>query len=90
MFVQASSIVAAQIYRADDAPRCKLPYTLNKPTALNIIPDRRGNRALISICVVNLVILYPGTRFYYKWRNAQKEKKWNGMTPEVRLAWPSP
>jgi len=67
MFVQASSVIASQIYRADDAPR----YL-------------RGNRVLIAICVLNLVVLYPGTRYYYKWRNASRDKKWNAMTPEEK------
>ncbi|KAF8588151.1 allantoate permease [Ramaria rubella] len=65
MFVQASSIVSAQIYQADDAPR----YL-------------RGNRTLIVICCVNLFVLYPGTRWYYRWRNAQRDKKWNAMTAQ--------
>ncbi|KAF8508618.1 allantoate permease [Hysterangium stoloniferum] len=67
MFFQASAIVYANIYRADDAPR----YV-------------RGNRNLIIICAVNIFVLYPGTRFYYKWRNAQREKKWSAMSEEEK------
>ncbi|KAF8508619.1 allantoate permease [Hysterangium stoloniferum] len=67
MFVQASAIVYANIYRADDAPR----YV-------------RGNRNLIIICAVNIFVLYPGTRFYYKWRNVQREKRWNAMSEEEK------
>ncbi|KAF8508631.1 allantoate permease [Hysterangium stoloniferum] len=67
MFVQASAVVIANIYRADDAPR----YV-------------RGNRSLIIICAVNIFVLYPGTRFYYKWRNAQREKKWSVMSEEEK------
>ncbi|KIJ28098.1 hypothetical protein M422DRAFT_270679 [Sphaerobolus stellatus SS14] len=44
----------------------------------------RGNRVLISICVFNCVVLYPGTRFYYKWRNEYRDKKWNAMTSEEK------
>ncbi|KAJ4299323.1 hypothetical protein N0V90_004568 [Kalmusia sp. IMI 367209] len=29
-----------------------------------------------------LVIQYPGTYIYYRWRNSQKAKKWDGMTEE--------
>lgn len=47
--------------------------------------DRRGNRTLIAISAVNLCILYPGTKAYYVWRNKQKDKLWNAMTPEVSL-----
>ena len=65
MFVQLSSVVSANIYRADDAPRY-----------------RRGNRALITISCVNLLILYPGTKAYYMWRNKQRDRVWNTMTPE--------
>lgn len=43
---------------------------------------RRGNTVLISVAVVNLVILYPGTKLYYIWRNRQRDKVWNAMSPE--------
>ncbi|OBZ69164.1 hypothetical protein A0H81_10911 [Grifola frondosa] len=65
MFVQASSVVAANIYQQDDAPRY-----------------RRGNRTLIIISCVNLAVLYPGTKLYYIWRNKQRDRIWNAMTPE--------
>ncbi|KAI0264759.1 allantoate permease [Gloeopeniophorella convolvens] len=67
MFVQASSVIYSQIYRADDAPQY-----------------RRGNRVLISIAVVNVLVLYPGTKAYYVWRNRQREKTWGAMTPQER------
>lgn len=67
MFVQASAVIYAQIYRKDDAPR----YL-------------RGNRILISVCCVNLCILYPGTKAYYKWRNRQRDKIWGKMTSEEK------
>ncbi|KAK7683282.1 hypothetical protein QCA50_013544 [Cerrena zonata] len=67
MFVQASSVIASQIYRAEDAPRY-----------------RRGNRILITICCINLLVLYPGTKLYYLWRNKQRDKVWNSMTLEER------
>jgi hypothetical protein len=28
------------------------------------------------------LIQYPGTFFYYRWRNNTKAKKWDAMTPE--------
>ncbi|KAH7929574.1 allantoate permease [Leucogyrophana mollusca] len=65
MFVQASSIVSAQIYVQSDAPRYK-----------------RGNRTLIIICSINILVLYPGTKAYYIWRNRQRAKIWDAMTPE--------
>ena len=67
MFVQASAVVSAYIYRADDAPRY-----------------RRGNRVLIAISCINLLVLYPGTKLYYIWRNKQRDKIWDAMTSEEK------
>ncbi|KAJ7098336.1 allantoate permease [Mycena epipterygia] len=67
MFVQASSIVSAQIYRQDDAPR----YL-------------RGNRTLIAINCVNILVVYPATKAYYIWRNRQRAKIWDNMSTEER------
>lgn len=47
------------------------------------IIDRRGNRILIILSVINIAILYPGTKAYYVWRNKQRAKIWDAMTPEV-------
>uniref|UniRef100_A0A0W0F1B0 Putative allantoate permease n=1 Tax=Moniliophthora roreri TaxID=221103 RepID=A0A0W0F1B0_MONRR len=68
MAVQASSVVASQIYRADDAPRYQ-----------------RGNLILIVICCFNCIIMYPCTKAYYKWRNAQRDKIWDAMTTEEKV-----
>lgn len=65
MFVQLSSVISANIYRKDDAPRY-----------------HRGNKVLISIACVNLIVLYPATKAYYIWRNKQRDRIWNAMTPE--------
>ena len=45
---------------------------------------RRGNRVLISISVLNLVVLYPGTKLYYIWRNRKKDELWEKMTDEEK------
>jgi hypothetical protein len=45
--------------------------------------DLRGNRALIAINCVNIILVYPGTKMYYIWRNKQRAKIWDAMTPEV-------
>ncbi|KAH7910952.1 allantoate permease [Hygrophoropsis aurantiaca] len=68
MFVQASSIISAQIYVQSDAPRYK-----------------HGNFILIVICSINLLVLYPGTKAYYIWRNRQRAKIWDAMTSEERV-----
>ncbi|KAI0320484.1 allantoate permease [Amylostereum chailletii] len=67
MAVQASAVIASQIYRADDAPDYK-----------------RGNRTLIIISCINIGLLYPGTKAYYMWRNRQRAKVWDAMTPAQR------
>jgi len=67
MFVQASGIIASNIYRADDAPRYK-----------------RGDRALLSLCVTNIA-LYVLTKIYYVWRNKTRAKKWDAMTEDERV-----
>ncbi|RDB15169.1 hypothetical protein Hypma_004852 [Hypsizygus marmoreus] len=68
MFVQTSSIVSAQIYRKDDAPRY-----------------RRGNSVLIAICSFNLVIMYPGIKIYYLYRNKQRARLWDAMSSKEKV-----
>ncbi|KAG1859532.1 allantoate permease [Suillus subalutaceus] len=46
---------------------------------------QRGNMILIIICIVNICILYPGTKAYYIWRNRQRAKIWDAMTTEERV-----
>ncbi|KAJ9145106.1 Allantoate permease [Pleurostoma richardsiae] len=41
----------------------------------------RGNSTLLAINVMSL-ILFVLTKLYYIWRNRQKEKLWNALTPE--------
>ncbi|CAG8955299.1 hypothetical protein HYFRA_00011281 [Hymenoscyphus fraxineus] len=45
---------------------------------------RRGNRVLVSLCVVNIG-LYTFTKVYYVMRNRSREKKWNALGEEGRL-----
>ncbi|KAH8102377.1 MFS general substrate transporter [Cristinia sonorae] len=66
MFVQASAVIGANIYRADDAPLY-----------------RRGNRALIAIAVMNIVIYFLSYVFYRS-INARRAKIWNAWTPKQR------
>ncbi|KII91277.1 hypothetical protein PLICRDRAFT_696369 [Plicaturopsis crispa FD-325 SS-3] len=46
---------------------------------------RRGNRILMIICCANVIILYPGTKAYYVWRNRQRARIWDAMTDEERV-----
>ncbi|KAI1080333.1 MFS general substrate transporter [Whalleya microplaca] len=45
---------------------------------------RRGNRQLLAILVTNIV-LYCLTKAYYIFRNKQRDRKWNAMTPKEKL-----
>ncbi|RSM01540.1 hypothetical protein CEP52_008476 [Fusarium oligoseptatum] len=45
---------------------------------------RRGNRVLIGINCLNIV-LYILIKVYYTWRNKQKEEKWSSMTTEEKI-----
>ncbi|KAL4863234.1 hypothetical protein BDV12DRAFT_202318 [Aspergillus spectabilis] len=42
----------------------------------------KANKGLLVICVWMCLIQYPGTYFYYRWRNHSKAKKWDAMSPE--------
>ena len=44
---------------------------------------RRGNRALLSINVLNIG-LYVFAKVYYTLRNRFRDRKWNAMTEEER------
>lgn len=44
----------------------------------------RGNRVLVVICALNVIILYPGAKLYYMWRNRQRARVWDAMTSEER------
>ncbi|KAK4458264.1 major facilitator superfamily domain-containing protein [Cladorrhinum samala] len=45
---------------------------------------RRGNKQLLAICCMNLV-LYAAVKSYYVWRNKSRDNKWNAMTEEQKL-----
>jgi hypothetical protein len=82
--VQASAIISANIYQKSDAPRCTFYLSLcSYRLRLKLLLDHEGNKILIILCVVNIGIVYPGAKAYYVWRNKQRQKKWNAMTPEV-------
>ncbi|KAI0425827.1 major facilitator superfamily transporter [Xylaria sp. FL1042] len=42
----------------------------------------KANTGLLVICIWMVVVQYPGTYLYYRWRNSQKARKWDTMTPE--------
>ena len=45
---------------------------------------RRGNRILLSMACVNIVI-YLGAKAYYTWRNKQKSAKWNVLSEQEKI-----
>lgn len=45
---------------------------------------KRGDRALVAIVVLNIVV-YLLTKVYYVWRNKSRDKKWDAMTEDERL-----
>lgn len=67
MFSQADSIVAANIYRQDDAPLY-----------------HRGNTQLIGIAFGGFGVAVL-SRFYYQFRNKQREKKWQSLSEKEKL-----
>ncbi|KAI0756305.1 MFS general substrate transporter [Daedaleopsis nitida] len=67
MFVQAGGIIAANIYRDDD----------------KILVDKRGNRVLIAICVMNMA-LYALTYHFYSGINKRRDRIWNSWSVKVR------
>lgn len=64
VFSQTAAIIAANIYRADDAPAY-----------------HRGNIVLIG-CAFGALGSCILARYYYIFRNKQKEKAWNSLTIE--------
>lgn len=51
--------------------------------SLTSFSDRRGNKFLLGINIMNIGI-YLLTKAYYTWRNKKREEKWNALTKEVR------
>jgi len=51
--------------------------------SLTAVSDRRGNKFLLGINIMNIGI-YLLTKAYYTWRNRKREEKWNALTKEVR------
>jgi len=47
---------------------------------------RRGNRVLISICAMNLV-LFPLIKLYFIMRNKYKRRQWEALSPEEQAAY---
>ncbi|OCF72415.1 hypothetical protein I204_06794 [Kwoniella mangroviensis CBS 8886] len=45
---------------------------------------KKSNKGLIGLLCFNVIILYPGTWAYYKWRNRTKERLWGAMSEEER------
>jgi hypothetical protein len=46
---------------------------------------RKGNRALIGVNVL-AIVLFLFAKGYYLTKNKIRDRKWNAMTPEVRFS----
>lgn len=44
---------------------------------------RTGNKVLLGLVAWNIVLI-ASIRYYYKWRNSQRDKIWNSLTQEDR------
>ncbi|KZM18761.1 transmembrane transport [Ascochyta rabiei] len=44
----------------------------------------KANKGLLVVCVWVCLVQYPGTYFYYQWRNKTKAKKWDALTEEEK------
>ncbi|KAH6618783.1 major facilitator superfamily transporter [Boeremia exigua] len=44
----------------------------------------KANKGLLVICIWMCLFQYPGTYFYYRWRNSQKANIWDTFTEEER------
>ncbi|KAK8853051.1 hypothetical protein IAR55_003752 [Kwoniella newhampshirensis] len=45
---------------------------------------KHANSAIVAIIVFNVAILYPSTRWYYRWRNAKRAAEWDVMTSDEK------
>ena len=84
MAVQIQAIIYSNIYRADDRPLCECPWESFHINSTNHLLDRRGNRVLVGICVLN-IFSYLFAKFYYVWRNKQRAQVWDALTAEEKL-----
>ena len=45
---------------------------------------RTGNRNLVIVNIL-VICIFLFTKFYYVWRNRQRDKVWNAMTEQERV-----
>ena len=86
MWVQVSGMIGANIYQPSDKPRY---FKANKGLlviciwmCVSILPCPPPEQGFADADINSQLIQYPGTFFYYRWRNNTKAKKWDIMTPE--------
>lgn len=86
MFVQAGGIISANIYQAGNllSHHISLLLWLTKFLIDDAPRYVRGNRALLGINCMNIVI-YLLTKVYFMARNRYREKKWVAMSESERL-----
>ncbi|KAK0386475.1 hypothetical protein NLU13_6310 [Sarocladium strictum] len=72
MAVQVSGMIGANTH--------KFVYIIYQPS--DAPRYFKANKGLLVICFWMCFIQYPGTYFFYRWRNRSKAKVWDAMTPE--------
>lgn len=48
------------------------------------LPDYRGNKVLLGICAVNILLFWLG-KAYYVWRNKRKDVAWKKLTAAEQI-----
>ena len=93
MFVQASSLIIANVYQPYDAPLCAFSLAASASDRLRQKRQqrhaRRGRLHLRAStvdfsCALSQQGLYGATWLFYTRINERREAKWSALTPEER------
>ncbi len=77
--------MASNVYRSGIFHSLSILYSWKLIAAQDDSPlYRRGNKVLLGMAFVNIGI-YISTKFYYIFRNKQRDRKWNALTPAQQL-----
>lgn len=85
MTVQAGSIISSNV-STSTLRTARLRLGANKAQIYRTEDApyyRTGNKVLLGIIAWTTVLIIA-VKFYYKWRNASRDKIWSVMTPEQR------
>ena len=92
VIVQVGSVIASRKYPPYRRWRFGIVRLTETKTEIYRDNDKpyyfTGNKVLIAICAFSMVV-FVAQREYLRYLNRQKEKKWNDMTPEEKVAYQS-